>query len=108
MKNKIKSYSPIFNRCVIFKTDKKSFHGFPDSLNLPENISRKSFAVYYFVEEEKPIKLYPSTFTARPGDKLYYKLLMGIDSFLNKIFSFLKRYKIVNDKFASKILDLFK
>ena len=71
-------------------------------------MSRKSFAAYYFVEEEKTIKLYPSTFTARPGDKLYYKLLMGLDSFLNKIFSFLKRYKIVNDKFASKILDLFK
>ena len=108
MKNKIKSYSPIFNRCVIFKTDKKSFHGFPDTLNLPDNVSRKSFAVYYFVEEDKPIKLYPSTFTARPGDKLHYKFLMWIDSFLNKIFSFLKRYKIVDDKFASKILDLFK
>ena len=105
---KIKSYSPIFNRCVIFKTDEKSFHGFPDTLNLPPKISRKSFAVYYFIEEDKPIKLYPSTFTSRPGDKIYYKFLMGIDSFLNKIFSFLKRYKIVNDKLASRILDLFK
>ena len=108
VKNKIKSYSPIFNRCVIFKTDEKSFHGFPDTLNLPAEISRKSFAVYYFIEEDKPIKLYPSTFTPRPGDKIYYKFLMRIDSFLNKIFSFLKRYKIVNDKLASKILDLFK
>ena len=108
VKNKIKSYSPIFNRCVIFKTDEKSFHGFPDTLNLPPEIARKSFAVYYFIEEDKPIKLYPSTFTPRPGDKMHYKLLMGIDSFLNKIFSFLKRYKIVNDKLASKILDLFK
>jgi len=108
VKKKIKSYSPIFNRCVIFKTDEKSFHGFPDTLNLPPKISRKSFAVYYFIEEDKPIKLYPSTFTSRPGDKIYYKFLMGIDSFLNKIFSFLKRYKIVNDKLASRILDLFK
>ena len=108
VKKKIKSYSPIFNRCVIFKTDEKSFHGFPDTLNLPPEISRKSFAVYYFIEEDKPIKLYPSTFTSRPGDKIYYKFLMGIDSFLNKIFSFLKRYKIVNDKLASRILDLFK
>jgi|TARA_B110001452_G_scaffold266898_1_gene274994 Rps23 Pro-64 3,4-dihydroxylase Tpa1-like proline 4-hydroxylase len=108
VEKKVKSYSPIFNRCVIFKTDEKSFHGFPDTLNLPPNVSRKSFAVYYYILEDKPIKLYPSTFTARPGDKLYYKFLMGVDSFLNKIFSFLKRYKIVNDKFASKILDLFK
>ena len=108
MKKKIKSYSPIFNRCVIFKTDEKSFHGFPETLNLPPNLSRKSFAVYYFVEEDKPIRLYPSTFKSRPEDKFYYKFLMGIDSFLNKIFSILKRYNIVNDKFASKILDLFK
>jgi Rps23 Pro-64 3,4-dihydroxylase Tpa1-like proline 4-hydroxylase len=105
---KVKSYSPTFNKCVIFKTDQKSLHGFPDSLNLPANMSRKSLAVYYFTKEEKPIKLYPSTFTPRPTDKFYYKFLMGIDSFLNKIFSILKRYHIVNDKFASKILDLFK
>ena len=108
VKKKIKSYSPIFNRCVIFKTDEKSFHGFPDTLNLPLKISRKSLAVYYFIEEDKPIKLYPSTFISRPSDKIHYKFLMGVDSFLNKIFSFLKRYKIVNDKLASRILDLFK
>ena len=108
VKKKVKSYSPIFNRCVIFKTDEKSFHGFPETLNLPPDLSRKSFAVYYFIEEDNPIKLYPSTFKSRPEDKFYYKFLMGIDSFLNKIFSILKRYNIVNDKFASKILDLFK
>ena len=108
VKKKIKSYSPIFNRCVIFKTDEKSFHGFPDTLKLPPDTSRKSFAVYYFIEEDKPIKLYPSTFRSRPTDKIYYKILMAIDSFLNKIFSLLRRYKIVNDKMASRILDLLK
>lgn len=73
VKKKIKSYSPIFNRCVIFKTDEKSFHGFPETLNLPSNLSRKSFAVYYFIEEDNPIKLYPSTFKSRPEDNFYYK-----------------------------------
>ena len=41
---KVKSISPIFNRCVIFRTDKKSFHGHPEKLNLPPNLSRKSIA----------------------------------------------------------------
>ena len=34
--------------------------------------------------------------------------LIFSDTFLNRIFSFLKRYHIVSDKFASKILNLFK
>jgi len=108
VKNKIKSYSPIFNRGVLFNTDSKSFHGFPDHLNLPPDVTRKSLAVYYFIDEGAPIRLYPSTFKARPNEKLYYKFLMGIDSFLNKIFSFLKRYKLINNKIASNILNFFK
>ena len=107
IKKKGKSIMPIFNRCVIFQTNKKSFHGHPETLNLPQNISRKSLAAYYFVKEDKSLKLYSTKFVGRPKDTIFYKFLIGVDTFLNKIFSFLKRYRIVNDKFASKILDLF-
>lgn len=40
--------SPIFNRAVIFATDKTSYHGHPTPLNLPENIARYSLALYYY------------------------------------------------------------
>ena len=68
---KIKSYAPIFNRCVIFKTDKKSYHGHPIKLKVPRNVSRKSIAVYYFINEEKNLKLYPTRYISRPSDKFF-------------------------------------
>ncbi len=108
VQNNIKSIPPIFNRCVIFKTDKKSFHGHPEKLKLPSNMSRKSIAAYYYVDEKKDLELYSTFFVGRPKDTKIYKFLIWTDTFLNRVFSFLKRKKIVNDKFASKILDLFK
>jgi hypothetical protein len=44
----VTSIEPIFNRCVIFNTDEKSYHGHPDPLKCPENITRKSVALYYY------------------------------------------------------------
>lgn len=38
---------PIYNRAVIFKTTDLSYHGFPDKINCPDNIYRKSIAIYY-------------------------------------------------------------
>ena len=108
VKNMVKSIKPIFNRCVIFKTDKESFHGHPKKLNLPLNLSRKSLAAYYFVDEKKNIKLRSTYFVGRPEDTSKYKFLIWLDTNLNFIFSFLKRYRILNNKIASKLLDLFK
>ena len=106
VKNKIQSVPPIFNRCVIFKTDKKSFHGHPKKLNLPPNISRKSIAAYYFAEEKENLKLYPTKYFPRPNDTVFYIFLIHLDTFLKKIYSFLKRWGVLNDRFISKILDL--
>ncbi len=44
----IKKITPIFNRMVIFDTTDFSFHGNPESINHPNNISRKSIALYYY------------------------------------------------------------
>jgi Rps23 Pro-64 3,4-dihydroxylase Tpa1-like proline 4-hydroxylase len=43
---------PIFNRAVIFNTTQDAFHGHPHPLNTPEEISRYSFALYYFTKEK--------------------------------------------------------
>ena len=39
---------PIFNRIVIFSTTSKSYHGNPVPVNCPDNLSRKSIALYYY------------------------------------------------------------
>ena len=44
----IKLISPIFNRCVIFDTHDKSFHGLPNPINFPKNLPRKSIILYYY------------------------------------------------------------
>jgi SAM-dependent methyltransferase len=49
----IKKVEPIFNRCVIFNTTGKSWHGHPHPLNTPENVTRKSLALYYYNTDNK-------------------------------------------------------
>ena len=48
MERCIKKIAPIFNKMVIFSTTDFSNHGHPDPLACPNNISRKSLALYYF------------------------------------------------------------
>jgi hypothetical protein len=43
-----KTIAPLFNRLVVFNTSKTSFHGHPRPLNTPEDVTRKSLALYYF------------------------------------------------------------
>jgi Rps23 Pro-64 3,4-dihydroxylase Tpa1-like proline 4-hydroxylase len=46
-----KKIEPIFNRCVIFKTDKTSFHGQPNEWKGPGVHTRKSIATYYYTSK---------------------------------------------------------
>jgi len=43
-----KKIAPVFNKMAIFSTTDFSNHGHPNILNCPENVSRKSIALYYF------------------------------------------------------------
>ncbi len=48
----VKAIPPIFNRAVVFQTDKRSFHGHPKEWNAPEPITRKSIALYYYTARQ--------------------------------------------------------
>ena len=48
MSNCVQRIAPIFNRLVVFRTNKTSFHGHPDPLATPEGVTRKSLALYYY------------------------------------------------------------
>lgn len=43
-----KKILPVFNRAVIFSTLSDSHHGHPEPLMCPEEVTRKSIALYYF------------------------------------------------------------
>lgn len=42
--------APVLNRCVIFSTSSKSWHGHPVPLRLPEGRFRESVAFYYYTK----------------------------------------------------------
>jgi len=48
-KNLIKTINIKFNRAVIFDTTQNSWHGLPDTICCPANLSRKSLAMYYLI-----------------------------------------------------------
>jgi Rps23 Pro-64 3,4-dihydroxylase Tpa1-like proline 4-hydroxylase len=71
--HKVASYAPLMNRLVIFKTSDHSFHGHPDPLKCPWNVTRKSIALYYYtasVTDEDGLTLKKTDFRARPGEQL--------------------------------------
>ena len=50
MKNP-KLISPIGGRCVVFETNDESWHGHPAPLACPEDVQRRSLALYYYTPE---------------------------------------------------------
>lgn len=55
---------PIFNRTVIFNTTSNSYHGHPHPCQCPENMSRKSIAMYYYSQDpgEQSLKPHSTNF----------------------------------------------
>ena len=102
------SYTPDFNRLVIFKTDEFSYHGHPDKLIPPDNVLfRKSLALYYYTDEKKELALKETNFKSLKSDSYLSSLAMKVDQYMLRVFSYLKRKNILSDKFVTKILSLF-
>jgi hypothetical protein len=98
-------YSPLLNHAVIFTTDERSLHGFPDPLRCPEVVARKSLAFYYYtVEEHAKASSHSTDYFARPGDTWKEKLLIWTDKKAVDLYSRAKTRLGFSDEFASRIL----
>jgi hypothetical protein len=89
------SYSPIFNRCVIFNTNDISYHGV-SAVKCPEGRTRKSFAAYYYTKEAPAHwtgQAHSTIFKARPTELLKGNVLMPLEQAKQKFNSVLKRIK---------------
>ena len=52
--------SPNFNKLVIFNTTDYSFHGHPNPLACPEDVTRKSLALYYYTNGRPSNEINPA------------------------------------------------
>jgi Rps23 Pro-64 3,4-dihydroxylase Tpa1-like proline 4-hydroxylase len=43
--------APLGGRCVVFETNSDSWHGHPEPLACPDNVQRRSMALYYYTKE---------------------------------------------------------
>ncbi len=73
-------YPPLLNHALIFTTDQRSLHGFPDPQKCPQGVSRKSLALYYYtVEQDKKFAVHSTDYFARPQDGMGKALLIWLD-----------------------------
>lgn len=96
--------APVLNRAVIFTTTEDSFHGFPEPLRCPPQVTRKSLALYYYTEEPKGAYRARSTnYRARPQDR-WRALPIWLDKTAVALYSKVKRRFGLSDDFASRLL----
>lgn len=103
----VSKYPPLLNQALIFNTDDRSYHGFPEPLQCPDGGSRKSLALYYYtVESSENMTIRSTNYRARPGDGLGKAALIWLDKQAVDLYSRAKARFGFSDEFASKILGL--
>jgi Rps23 Pro-64 3,4-dihydroxylase Tpa1-like proline 4-hydroxylase len=98
-------YPPLLNHALIFTTDERSLHGFPDPLTCPKGESRKSLALYYYtLERGKKVTSHSTDYFARPQDGWRKAAMIWLDKKAVDLYSRAKARFGFSDEFASKVL----
>jgi len=98
-------YPPVLNHTLIFTTDERSLHGFPDPLTCPAGESRKSLALYYYtVEPGKKVTVHSTDYFTRPQDSWAKSAMIWLDKKAVDLYSRAKARFGFSDELASKIL----
>jgi hypothetical protein len=99
--------APVFNRCVIFRTSRISFHGVPSGVTCAADRSRKSIALYYFRDEGRVCPLQPTYYAPLPSDPPLKRAAIVVDRWLLAVYSLAKRYLGLSDATVSRLLRRF-
>jgi len=98
-------YPPLLNHALIFTTDERSLHGFPDALTCPKEESRKSLALYYYtVERNKKVPVHSTDYFARPQDGWGKSAMIWLDKKAVDLYSRAKARFGFSDEIASRVL----
>jgi hypothetical protein len=98
-------YPPLLNHALVFTTDQRSLHGFPDPLICPQGESRKSLALYYYtVEQGRKVAGHSTDYFARPQDGWRKSAMIWLDKKAVDLYSRAKARFGFSDQFASKVL----
>jgi hypothetical protein len=105
MKRCAAKYPPLLNHALIFTTDERSLHGFPDPLTCPAGESRKSLALYYYtVEKDAKAAGHSTDYFARPQDGSAKAAAIWLDKKAVDLYSRAKARFGFSDEFASRVL----
>lgn len=98
-------YPPLLNHVLIFTTDERSLHGFPDPLTCPEGQVRKSLALYYYtLDTREDFSGHSTDYFARPQDGWGKAAMIWLDKKAVDLYSRAKARFGFSDEFASKVL----
>jgi hypothetical protein len=101
----VAKYPPLLNHAIIFTTDERSLHGFPDPLMCPEGQSRRSLALYYYTAETKSeFESHSTNYFARPQDGWRKSAMIWLDKKAVDLYSRAKARFGFSDEFASRVL----
>jgi hypothetical protein len=99
---KVSAVEPIGNRMLVFTTSVGACHGHPDPLECPPDAARRSMALYYFTDEDRPARR-STRYRARPGDGLKRVAIWG-DHRLLSLYDVAKTRLGLSDRIVSKVL----
>ena len=103
----VAKYPPRLNHALVFNTDVHSFHGFPEPLQCPEGVSRKSLALYYYtVDSSSKGAIRSTNYRTRPNDGRGKAAVIWLDKQAVDVYSRAKAVFGFSDAFASKVLGL--
>lgn len=100
----VRTVQPIGNRMLIFTTSGDAFHGHPDRLQCPDGMARRSLALYYFTDEDRPLRR-PTRYRPRPDDGLK-RVAIWADRHALGAYDVVKTRLGLSDRTASRLLRL--
>jgi len=103
----VHSVPPAFNRCVIFNTLPRSYHGHPHKLSCPAGECRKHILLYYYRDEGHTLELAPTDYQPLPTDSSFKKAMVAADGALLRLYTSLKGRTKLSDRTMDRILKYF-